>query len=220
MHKEYIVIQGVSKLAKNKTTKQKICEQAQKLFMEKGYHQVSLREIAEAAGTTIGNFTYHFPQKVNLIEAIQMNLHEEFQSEFFPLSDEQNPLGCLFKSFEKAQENREKNMFYFKYIHELTRDSSTLAKNNEEFRQNLYGYYRTLFSNLKKSGYFRDDIPDRQYESLAYTIVFLNTLWFEEGSPYYDKNLPSPELASTMKHIIYPYLTDKGLSQVSPHKDL
>jgi AcrR family transcriptional regulator len=70
-------------MARPPKARNNICEQAQRLFNGRGYNQVSLREIAEAAGTTIGNLTHYFPQKSDIVAAIQENLHSEFENEFF-----------------------------------------------------------------------------------------------------------------------------------------
>jgi AcrR family transcriptional regulator len=99
-----------------------ICEQAQRLFNERGYDQVSLREIAEAAGTTIGNLTHHFPQKADIIAAIQENLHLKFANEFFNESEIKDTLANLYQSFANAQRNRENNSFYYRNLIELCND--------------------------------------------------------------------------------------------------
>ena len=51
-------------------TRDDILQCARALFMEKGYNNVSMRDIAEAAGIRVGNLTYHFPRKELLVEAI------------------------------------------------------------------------------------------------------------------------------------------------------
>ncbi len=51
-------------------TRDTILRCAEALFREKGYNQVSLRDIALAAGIRVGNLTYHFPRKELLVEAI------------------------------------------------------------------------------------------------------------------------------------------------------
>ena len=51
-------------------TRDAILQCARELFMEKGYNNVSIRDIAEAAGIRVGNLTYHFPRKELLVEAI------------------------------------------------------------------------------------------------------------------------------------------------------
>ena len=47
--------------------KEAICDAAAQLFNQKGYDQVSMREIAKHAGTTIGNLTYYFPKKEDIV---------------------------------------------------------------------------------------------------------------------------------------------------------
>ena len=51
-------------------TREMILQQARELFMERGYNNVSMRDVAEAAGIRVGNLTYHFPRKELLVEAL------------------------------------------------------------------------------------------------------------------------------------------------------
>jgi AcrR family transcriptional regulator len=194
-------------MARTSSIKQKICQHAQQLFNEKGYENVSLREIAESAGTTIGNLTYHFPQKEVLLEAIQHELHLEFENEFFANLNNKNILENIYLSFTNSQINREKNPFYYKYVFELCKDSCTLAHNNEQFRKKLYEFYIHSFTALRIQGVMRNDIPEKQYETLAYTIVFMQALWIQNSTPYYDMALPKISLANALRDMIYPYLT-------------
>ena len=53
-----------------KTTKELIRNTARELFNERGYRAVSMRNIADALGISVGNLTYHYPQKELLMEAI------------------------------------------------------------------------------------------------------------------------------------------------------
>ncbi len=59
------------------TTKNRICRLAKVLFNERGYDDVSLRDIAEAAGMTVGNLSYHFPKKDMLILTIRENTYND-----------------------------------------------------------------------------------------------------------------------------------------------
>ena len=52
------------------STRDVILQRARELFMERGYNNVSMRDIAETAGIRVGNLTYHFPRKELLVEAI------------------------------------------------------------------------------------------------------------------------------------------------------
>jgi len=57
-------------LPKAQATRRLILEAAASLFREKGYAEVSLREIAQAAGMKTGSLYYHFEGKESLVEEI------------------------------------------------------------------------------------------------------------------------------------------------------
>ncbi len=47
-----------------------ILRAARKLFAEKGYQNTSVRQIVEAAGTSMGNLYFHFPNKMSILKII------------------------------------------------------------------------------------------------------------------------------------------------------
>lgn len=197
-------------MAKTSNAKQKICEHAQHLFDIKGYDQVSLREIAEAAGTTIGNLTYHFPQKENLIAAMQQDLHAGFANDFYISENGEEILVNLLESFREAQTNEEGNRFYFRNLVELSKDSKAIAEENEQFREKLYGYYSNCLARLVDKGFMRSDILESQYSNLSYVMVVMSSVWIQNTLPFYDKNISSPSISVALTDLIFPYLTERG----------
>lgn len=60
----------------NKPLKSKrdiILNSAKKLFAEKGYENTSVRDIVEAANTSMGNLYFHFPNKLEIMKIICMD---------------------------------------------------------------------------------------------------------------------------------------------------
>ena len=55
-----------------KDVKTDILETARKLFNEQGYNGVSMRDIAGALGISVGNLTYYFKRKEDLLEAVAL----------------------------------------------------------------------------------------------------------------------------------------------------
>ena len=55
---------------------------AEKLLVEQGYHNFSLRKVAAAAGLTLGNLQYHFPSKDALIKAMLDNCIQHYLDNF------------------------------------------------------------------------------------------------------------------------------------------
>lgn len=60
---------------KGETTRIAIEDAAVKLFMERGYHATSMRQIAEHTGLALGGIYNHFSSKEELFEAIIVDKH-------------------------------------------------------------------------------------------------------------------------------------------------
>lgn len=188
--------------------KDMIIETAIRLFNEKGYSNVSLREIAAAAGTTIGNMTYHFPQKVDLLIGIVENLHTEFLINDPSSMHRAELLSQLLNSFLVAERNQKENPFYYENMLLLTLDSSEIEQRNKNFQKKLFDYYTQILYTLKEDGVLKSDLKEEELQSLAYAVITMTTAWMQRISPYKNEELPSFPLASVLKNLVYPLLND------------
>lgn len=57
------------KQERTRKTKQRIIDAAHHVFINEGHANLSLRKVADHAGIAVGNLTYHFPTKQDLLEA-------------------------------------------------------------------------------------------------------------------------------------------------------
>ena len=87
-------------------TRQIILEVAKDLFAERGFGSVPLREIARAAGVHVGSVTYHFGDKLGLLEAIYtahtqpMNARRlELIGEAMLISDDDQRLVAVLRAY-------------------------------------------------------------------------------------------------------------------------
>lgn len=195
------------------TTKARICNTAIYLFNEKGYDNVSLRDIAVAADTTIGNLTYHFAQKQFLLEAIIKQYQDEFYPNYESAMSEKEKLENIVITFFRAQVNEEKASVYYKNVFEFSKSSPSLEQRNQAFRKSLYDYYHTAFSSFRDSGILRSDITEDHIETLAYTIVFFTALWIQNASPYYDEQLPKIPLSDALCNTLETYIAKEFLQE-------
>ncbi|MGM0214201.1 TetR/AcrR family transcriptional regulator [Enterococcus sp. AZ109] len=186
-------------------TKTKIYLSAKELFKERGYSEVSLRDIAEHAGTTIGNLTYHFPKK----EDLMLRLQEELYSTFFNFIDaeitDENAWDLLKNSISEIQEIRSTNMFYYKYIVNIHEEFPSMKTELLEFRKRLVTFYRKIFLTLKKTGIMRSDLADADYENLTTLVSHLTYSWYQVTSPYYDSE-DEVELEEALVGLVRSYL--------------
>ena len=90
-------------------TREKILQEAARLFTLKGYHDTKLDEVCRAAGMTSGAFFHHFRGKEELAYAVMdwymdQRQHEldQFEQELGPASDD--PLEQVFQRLDATQE--------------------------------------------------------------------------------------------------------------------
>lgn len=57
--------------------KSEILKTAARLFDETGWEGVSMRRIADTLGISVGNLTYHYKRKEDLLEAVMQTRHEQ-----------------------------------------------------------------------------------------------------------------------------------------------
>ena len=82
--------------------RERICDCAKRLFEREGYEQVSMRQIAAEAGIAVGNLTYYFSKKEDLLKERLNDIQETF-SESIQLFE-------IDRKEERFQESRSGNM--------------------------------------------------------------------------------------------------------------
>lgn len=61
--------------------KKQIIEKAIELFNEKGYESVTMRDISGALQISVGNLTYHFKKKDDILYAIMIEQYNDHKIE-------------------------------------------------------------------------------------------------------------------------------------------
>ena len=64
-----------------------ILKAAKHLFLEKGYHETSVREIVQEANTSMGNLYFHFPNKLNILKVIAMEYITILRNQIIKIHD-------------------------------------------------------------------------------------------------------------------------------------
>ncbi len=63
-------------------TSERIMYAARRVLVEQGYAKFSMRRVAAAAGITVGNLNYHFPNKRDLVRAVIRSLLDMYSQRF------------------------------------------------------------------------------------------------------------------------------------------
>lgn len=192
--------------------KESICDAAAQLFNEKGYDQVSMREIAKQAGTTIGNLTYYFPKKEDIVIQIVSELHADFQIYFDAKLSDIDLLKDLILSFQKVEENERRFPFYFKNLNDLVKNSEYFKNKGFEFQIKLYHYYNACFSALQSAGIINKMFSDEEMNILSLSFTAQAASWLIECLPYYNEGLPKVPISRNLSVLLKPYITQEYLN--------
>jgi len=76
---------------KGEERRAKIIFAARDLLIDSGYHNFSLRRVAQSAGISVGNLQYYFPTKQSLTTALLQDVIEEYLEEFEEMRSEGKP---------------------------------------------------------------------------------------------------------------------------------
>ena len=66
--------------ALGQTARQRIVAAAEAVLKKDGFHGFSTRKVAEACGISVGNLTYHFPSKRDLVQAVMAEVCARYAS--------------------------------------------------------------------------------------------------------------------------------------------
>ena len=98
-----------------KDIKNEIISAARELFSINGYNAVTMRDVADALGISVGNLTYHFKKKEDLIEAVIIDQHRGYRKH-----DEIKTLASLDRFFRYITEHHDKHQYYFRHYAQLS----------------------------------------------------------------------------------------------------
>lgn len=179
-----------------KDLKSEILVKARELFNTNGYNEVSMRHIADTLGISVGNLTYHFKRKEDLVEAVVLEQHTHYKK-----GVEAKTLEELNSFFKRILEHQSKNQYYFRHYNQLAQISPKVY----EIQLNVMSdWCRTLkgsFSNLYKVGLMKEEVFNGQWDKLIGVL----RLTCVHGIEYFRDD----EL-KVLWGMIYPQLTKKG----------
>lgn len=157
------------KSIKGQLTSLSILLSAEKLITEQGYHNFSLRKIADTAELTLGNLQYYFPNKDALMKAMLDNCIQRYLDKFeqLRLEGEKDP-ETQFRSIIKEvliDLNKKTTTYFFPEIWSLSNHN----QHADEFMDQMYERYRaTLITEIAQ---LNPELNSQQLKRLAIFIT-------------------------------------------------
>lgn len=190
-----------------KEIKDEILDAAKALFIAKGYHGVSLQDIADAVGISKGNLTYHFNKKETIMEVL-LSRNEEKKHHAVPTTLKE--LDQIFRDFRRAQQN---NAYYFLHHAELSQLSAKIAELQDAAYRESKELFKQGFINLQASGTLRDELFPGEYDCAIDALLMAFIYW----QPYSHLCKTSNVIDGCRRQawsILYRLLTEKGLLEI------
>ncbi|AVB77201.1 TetR/AcrR family transcriptional regulator [Methanococcus maripaludis] len=167
------------------STKEKIVQNAAKLFLTKGYKQTSLNEIAEKTGITKGGIYHHFKDKNELF----VEMAEYFKSKFASLltkMEQESSLEDLLKNYfenseilmQEIAEYLELTLKDIKHFSEFqsrfTLDAIQYGPKDMDFTMHTKSMYSLLKKKIelaKKNGEILEEIDSKEISLEIIAII-------------------------------------------------
>ncbi len=194
-------------------TKHKILIKSLDLFNDCGISNVSLRDIANKSGISVGNLQYHFKKREDIIEALYFQLVEKIDSIYFIKTDD------LLQSFLNISVDiftilYEYHFFLLDFI-TITRRNKKIKKHYSELSKRREIEFIKVVDVLIKNGLFREELLKNEYHSLFKRIEVISNFWF--SSILIQADVLSKEsieqYSLLISQSIYPYLTNEAKKQ-------
>ena len=171
------------------------------LFNERGYGNVSLRDISGALGISVGNLNYYFAKKQDILEAIMA------RNFLLTAQDEEiRSLAQLHDFWRRMLDSLSDHSFYFRdpSIHSL----------NSGGEKNVNGLYRIFvgaLNRLQDQGLFQDILTSERLEALVKVLMLSHLSWVQP-SPQFSaiQSMTQAEFLAAHWMLLTPYFTQAG----------
>lgn len=158
-------------------TKKRILEISRKLFAERGFNSVSIKDIADELGISKGNLTYHFQKKEHIMEEL---ISETKGADLSPA----NTLEELNEMFVTHLNVMEDNAFYFSHYDQagqISKKIKEMQKKANSFIKDIYvESFRKLVENkslTEKDTHGRSLLDPEIMDMVIETLMLGATHW-------------------------------------------
>ena len=196
---------------KNKLdTEERIVQVALEMFNKAGVEYVGMRELAAALDMRIGNLTYYFPTKDDLVNRLSLDLASENNKTIVPLDEV--TMNGFFEMLRQVFHNHLKyRCLMLSFVHILERNpiiskryGKIQFKRNETWANNVIA--------LQKGKYITTD-NQAEIDFLVSSIALIARFWISEATISYKGESEQFQITHYLKmiaRIFIPYATSKG----------
>ena len=172
-----------------KATQEEILTQALALFNEKGVGEVSIREIARAAGISHGNLRYHFPEKGELVRALFRRCERAVDQDMAGLLASPDDLPALLRMIWAQAQHFQEFRFLMDHMVEVCAQFPAVAEGLRAMYRRREGELLALLAGWRARGWVRAAASESDLKE----AIRLLQLAVDFGLPFV--KVEAPELA-------------------------
>lgn len=188
--------------------KKTIMTTARDLFGARGYNDVSLRDIADVLGISVGNLTYHYKRKEDLIEAVIDEQHKSYRP-----AETARDIPALHAYFTHQFQFQSERQYYFHHYAQLADTCPRIFALQREMWGEMQVFLGQTLQALEDGGLLKRPLFAGQREGLVQAIMLICI----HAEPYFERLGDCDSVRSglvSLWSIIAPNLTVLGREQL------
>jgi len=192
--------------------KQEIIHTSISLFNAKGFHNVSIKDIADALRISPGNFTYHFNRKTDILAAIQQQMIEDSDIEIMPAGH--ITLYHFEQIFQTYSQIQAQYNFYYDNLQYIFEAFPAITKNFKRILIRRFKDARSLIQYYIETGRLRQEEKGINYNHYIRTIWLISVFW--TANELMTRGLSrkdNPTVIDILWSGLIPYMTEKGYAE-------
>ncbi len=190
---------------------EQICDAAIGLFSRRGFHQTSVREIAEAAGLSIGTLYSYIKTKEDVLSLVYQRIFRRFQERVDEATEGiEDPVARLRAALEATLTVNDE---FREVVLLLYQESHALGKEVLESLFDLDRQYASYLGAILDRGVQRGVFRVRDTKLMAICLLFLSAVWALKGWNLREYGLPEVTddlVAMVFRGILVPEASARG----------
>jgi AcrR family transcriptional regulator len=196
----------------------KIVDTALEMFNKSGVEYVGMREIATTLDMRIGNLTYYFPTKDDLVNRLTLDLAEENSKTIVPVTD--MTIEAFFEMLRQVFLNHLKyRCLMLSFVHIIERNP-IVAKRYAKVQTNRNETWAKNIRALKERKFI--SVSATEVDFLVSSIALIARFWISEAvisQRNYREDEQMQHYLKMIARIFLPYATTKGKRYLSSRLD-
>ncbi len=201
-------------------TKQKILQNARKLFNERGFVNVTLRDIAGACEISIGNLAYHYANK-SVIMGVLYQQMEDALEEMWAKVNQEPSFANIAQHIQQFHAFQAYYRFFFLDMLEVERAHPEIANQHQAHIERQINNIKSMIDYAVKAGNMQAELRPGMYAQLAHTVWMMINFWLSQKEVRQQENQVAA--VDAIWFLVVPHLTEKGsvhLAELLPQLSL